>query len=186
MADRDPSNSSGAAPSPGGLFAEPQTARRSFPVIPVAIAAIAVVLVVVALLLAGRRHGAAGSPDALQPLAPYASKLSFSGLQLSESTSFAGGKSTFIDGHITNTGPATVTGITAQVLFAPDGGGAPQLETVPVTLVRTRQPYVDTQAVSAAPLAPGAGADFRLTFEGIRPEWNQQVPEIHVVDVQTR
>ena len=79
-----------------------------------------------------------------------------------------------------------MTGITVQVLFAPDGGGAPQLETVPMTLVRTRQPYLDTQPVGAAPLAPGSGADFRLIFEGIRPEWNQQTPEIHVVDVATR
>ena len=125
-------------------------------------------------------------PDTLRPLAAYAPNLKLSGLAMSESTSFSGGKTTYIDGHITNAGPSTVTGITVQVLFASDAGGAPQLQTVPLVLVRTRQPYVDTQPVSAAPLAPGTGADFRLIFEGIRPEWNQQLPEVHVVDVETR
>jgi hypothetical protein len=171
----------------GGMFAEPPAPERSFPTVPVAIAVVAVLVVLAVLVAVGRRHGAAaGAPDTLQPLATYAPNLKLTGLQMSESTSFSGGKSTFIDGHITNSGPATVTGITAQVLFASDGGGAPQLETVPVNLVRTRQPYLDVQPVSAAPLAPGAGADFRLIFEGIRPEWNQQVPEIHVVEVATK
>lgn len=186
MADQNQSQTSSSSPAQGGMFAEPPAAERSFPTVPVAIAAVAVVLVIAALLLLGRRHSAAGAPDALRPLAPYAANIHFSGIELSESTSFSGGKSTFIDGHVTNAGPATVTGLTVQVLFAPDGGGAPQLETVPVSLVRTRQPYIDTEPVSAAPLAPAAGADFRLIFEGIRPEWNQQAPEIHVVDVQTR
>ena len=171
----------------GGLFAEPTAAKRTFPTVPVAIAAAAVLVLLAALLFAGKRHTAtAGAPDTLRPLAPYASQIKFSSLEMSESTSFSGGKSTFIDGHLTNAGQSTVTGITVQVLFASDGGGAPQLETVPVNVVRTRKPYLDTQPVSAAPLAPGAGADFRLIFEGIRPEWNRQMPEIHVVDVATQ
>lgn len=173
--------------STGGLFHEPVREARSFPTGAVTIAVGVVVLVLVVLLLAGRHQGgAAGAPDTLRPLAAYAGNLKFAGLAMSESTSLSGGKSTFIDGHVSNAGPATVTGATLQVLFASESGGAPQLETIPLTLVRTRQPYVDTQPVSAAPLAPGTGADFRLIFEGIRPEWNQQVPEIHVVSVESR
>ncbi len=173
-------------PGGGGLFAEPPAAERSFPTAAVTIAAVAVLVIIAALVFAGRRHAtASGAPDTLRPLAAYAPNLKLSGLQMSESTSFSGGKSTFIDGHVTNSGPATVTGITVQVLFASDAGGAPQLETVPVELVRTKKPYLDTEPVSSAPLAPGAGADFRLIFEGIRPEWNQQLPEIHAVDVAT-
>lgn len=170
-----------------GIFAEAPKAERTFPTVAVAIATGAVLLLLLVLVLVGRHHGtAAGAPDMLRPLAPDAAKIRFTGLELSESTSFSGGKSTFLDGRVMNAGSETVTGITVQVLFASDGGGAPQLETVPVTLVRTRQPYVDTEPVSAAPLLPGASAEFRLIFEGIRPEWNQQVPEVHVVGVQTR
>lgn len=174
-------------PAGGGLFQEPVREPRSFPTAAVGIAAIAILAIIAALIFAGRRHNAASeSPDTLRPSAAYAPNIKFTGIELSESTSLSGGKSTFIDGHVTNTGPSTVTGITAQVLFQSESGGAPQLETVPVTLVRTRLPYVDTEPVSAAPLAPGASSDFRLIFEGIRPEWNQQVPDIHVVDVATK
>ncbi len=169
------------------MFAAPGRQERSFPTAAVAVAVAVLVLVLAAILiLAGRRHSAAGSPDTLKPVAAYAGNLRLTNLALSESTSFSGGKSTFLDGHITNAEPATVTGITAQVLFASDSDGAPQLEQVPVTLVRTRQPYLDTEPIGAAPLAPGAGADFRLTFEGIRPEWNQEMPVLHIVDVETR
>lgn len=170
----------------GGLFAEPPREARSFPIVPIAIALVAVVLIAAVVFLVNRHHGTSTSPDTLRPVAAYAGNLHVSQLAMSESTSFSGGKSTFLDGHIENAGPSTVTGITAQVLFASDAGGPPQLETVPVTLVRTRQPYLDTEPVQAAPLTPGAGADFRLTFEGIRPEWNQQLPVVHLVDVTTR
>ncbi len=191
MADPNLSpNAARSAPSePGrsGLFTEPAAEARRFPVTVIAIAASAVLLVVAGLLFLGRRHGAfAGSPDALRPPATYAPNLKLSGLAMSESTSFSGGKSTFIDGHVTNAGPATVTGVTLQVLFASDAGGPPQLETVPLSLVRTRKPYLDVEPVSAAPLAPGAEADFRLIFEGIRPAWDQQMPAMHVVEVTTR
>ncbi len=173
--------------STGGMFHEPAPAARTFPTTALVIAAAVVLAIIVVLALVGRHHAdnnaAAGT---VQPASAYAPNLHFSDIQLSESTSFSGGKETFVDGRLTNSGPATVTGVTVQVLFAPEGGGAAQMETVPVALIRSRQPYVDTQPVSAAPLAPGASAEFRLTFDDIRPEWNQQTPEIHVTNVTTR
>lgn len=186
MAETDNTAAQQTTQDRGGLFAEPKREARSFPIVPVAIALVAVVLIAAVVVLVNRHHGPSTSPDTLRPVAAYAGNLRLSQLAMSESTSFSGGKSTFLDGHLDNAGASTVTGIMAQVLFASDAGGPPQLETVPVTLVRTRQPYLDTEPVSAAPLAPGTGADFRLTFEGIRPEWNQQLPVVHLVDVTTR
>ena len=170
------------------MFAEPTAgAGRNFPTAAVAIAVAAVVIAVALLLVVGRRHGApVAAPNTLQPTAAYATNLKLSDVSMSESTSFSGGKETYVDGHITNAGTATVTGVTMQVLFAPDGGGSPQMETVPLNLIRMRQPYVDTEPVSAAPLAPGASADFRLIFDNVRPEWNQQPPEMHMIGVATR
>jgi hypothetical protein len=49
-----------------------------------------------------------------------------------------------------------------------------------------REPYVDTQPVSASPLAPGAEGDFRLTFEDVSDNWNQQMPRIRVTQVAAR
>jgi hypothetical protein len=40
--------------------------------------------------------------------------------------------------------------------------------------------------VSAAPLKPGDDREFRLIFEAIPQNWNMQMPEIHVVGVETR
>jgi hypothetical protein len=117
----------------------------------------------------------------LQAPAPYAANLGLSQLAMSESTSLSGGKSTYIDGHIHNTGNETVTGATLQVVFANDQAMPAQIETVPLSLIRTREPYVDTQPVSAAPLKPGDEREFRLIFESIPQNWNTQMPEIRII-----
>ncbi len=119
----------------------------------------------------GRKKAAAPTNTVL-PLAAYAANLPLSQLAMSESTSLSGGKSTFVDGHIQNTGSQTVTGVTVQVIFRNDEAMPPQMETVPLSLIRTREPYVDTQMVSAAPLKPGDEREFRLIFESIPANWN--------------
>jgi len=142
----------------------------------------AVVLAVVAgLLLAGHRKTPAVT--GIQPPDPYAASLPLSGLQMSESTSLSGGKSTYIDGHIRNTGSNTITGVTVQVLFHNEEQMPPQIETLPLSLIRTREPYVDIEPVSAVPLTPGADQEFRLIFELIPTNWNMQMPEIRIIRV---
>lgn|SRR6185312_914348 len=163
-------------PQPSGMFSEP--AKSSFPTTAVAIASVAIVILVGFLVLMSHRHPEAESMD-------YAPNLAFSHIEMSESTSLSGGKSTYIDGHVTNTGKLTVTGVTLHVVFKNDEAMPPQIEITQLNLIRTREPYVDTQAVSAAPLAPGAEREFRLIFENINSNWNQQEPEIHVVGVRT-
>ena len=164
-------------PQPSGMFSEP--VKSSFPATAVAIASVAIVILVGFLILMSRRHPEAESMD-------YAPNLAFSHIEMSESTSLSGGKDTYIDGHVTNTGKQTVTGVTIHVVFKNDEAMPPQIEIAPLSLIRTHEPYVDTQPVSAAPLAPGADREFRLTFENINSNWNQQEPEIHVVGARTR
>ena len=168
-----------------GIFDEPRTERR-FPAGLVGAAFLAIVVLVAISSLLARKHTAAPATKTVQPLAAYAPNLTLSDIAMSESTSLSGGKSTYMDGKITNRGPATVTGVTVQVMFANDTGMPPQLETEPLALIRTREPYVDTQPVSAAPLKPGAEAEFRLIFENLNANWNGQQPEIRVVGVTTR
>ena len=175
------------APSPNptpAMFTEP-TPPRSFPTTAVVIAAVAIVVLVVVLVLMG--HKPAGPPpNTLQPAAAYADNLEVTNVQMSEATSVSGGKSTYIDGHIANKGTATVTGVTVQVLFSNDMGMPPQIETVPLRLIRTREPYVDTEPVSAAPLPPGGEADFRMIFESVPDNWNLQTPGMRAIQVSTR
>lgn len=168
-----------------GMFSEPPQ-EKSFPTTAVSIAAVAIVILVAFLVLMGHRGAPEPAPNSLQPVAAYAANLPLTGIQMSEADIPSGGKQTYIEGHIANHGSSTVTGITVQVLFANDQAMPPQIQTVPLTLIRTREPYVDTEPVSAAPITPGAEAEFRLIFEGVATNWNQQQPEIHVIRVATK
>ena len=114
---------------------------------------------------------------------PYAASLTIADVQMSEARNFAGGKVTYLDGKITNRGDRTLTGVTVQVAFRNDLKEIAQKETMPLSLIRTRDPYVDTQPVSASPLKPGEQREFRLIFDTVAGDWNGQYPEIRVVQV---
>jgi hypothetical protein len=105
---------------------------------------------------------------------------------MSESSNLAGGKVTYLDGHIANLGDRTVTEVIVQVLFRNAAHEVAQSERMSLMLVRMREPYIDTVMVSAAPLKPGAQQDFRLNFDAVSPEWDGQAPEIRVLHVQSR
>ena len=119
-------------------------------------------------------------------LDPYAGNLPISNLHMSESANLAGGKVTYVDGSIANTGSRTVTGITVQVLFRDPAHEVAQNETQALSLIRTREPYVDVEPVSAAPLKPGDSADFRLIFDTIAQDWDGAFPEIRIIHVDVK
>ena len=141
-------------------------------------------VILLALILAAttlhRAPGDAGTPDS------YGSSLSTTDLQLSEATNGTGGKVTYIDGVVKNNGGKSVTAATLQLAFPADDGTISAPITVPLTLIRTRQPYVDLEPVSTEPLASGASHDFRLILENVPASWNQQPPQIHVVRTTTK
>ncbi len=114
------------------------------PVMAWGVAGLAVLVVIVVLVLAGRHK--ASTPATIQPLAPYAANLPLSNNEAMP----------------------------------------PQIETLPLSLIRTREPYVDTQPVSGAPLKPGDERDFRLIFESLPANWNMQMPEIRIIQVDTK
>jgi hypothetical protein len=155
--------------------------------LPLAIAA-AVVLIVLAVVVVTMEHGkpkATVTPISATPDA-YAASLPITGLAMSESSNLAGGKVTYVDGHIANSGGRTVTGITVQVLFRTFAHEVAQNETQQMKLIRTREPYVDLEPVSAAPLAPGGNGDFRLIFDAVNPDWDGVYPEIRIIHVETK
>ena len=119
------------------------------------------------------------------PLDPYAGSLPISGLVMSESSNLAGGKVTYIDGHIANTGNKTVTGVTVQVLFRDVAKEVTQNETHLLKLIRTREPYVDVEPVSAAPIKPGEQRDFRLIFDAVSPDWDGAYPQVRIIHTET-
>jgi hypothetical protein len=49
-----------------------------------------------------------------------------------------------------------------------------------------RDPYIDVQPVSAAPLKPGDEQDFRLIFDAVSPDWDGAFPELRIIRVDTK
>jgi hypothetical protein len=120
------------------------------------------------------------------PADPYAASLPITGLAMSEASNLTGGKATYLDGQIANTGSHTVTGITVQVLFRSYAHEVAQNLTMPLKFIRTREPYVDVEPVSAAPLKPGGQQDFRLIFDAVSGDWDGAYPEIRILHVETK
>jgi hypothetical protein len=119
-------------------------------------------------------------------LDPYAGSLAIGHVEMSEASSLAGGKTTYLDGQIANNGSRTVNGITIQVLFRDPAHEVAQNETQALQVIRTREPYIDTEPLSAAPLKPGGEADFRLIFDTVAQDWDGAYPEIRIVHVDSR
>jgi hypothetical protein len=159
--------------------------------LPLAVAAAIVVSVAAgAILILEHGHARGKSATAVtpisQPLDPYAASLSLSDLEMSESANLAGGKVTYLDGHIANKGARTVTGVIVQVLFRDDAHEVAQNETQSLKLIRMREPYIDVEPVSASPLRPGGEHDFRLIFDEVKPDWDGSYPEIRILHVETK
>jgi Protein of unknown function (DUF2393) len=152
-----------------------------------AIAAVAVVVVaVVAIVVLERgKGGGTVTPISAAP-DPYAASLPITDLAMSESSNLAGGKVTYLDGHIANAGDRTVTGVTIQVLFRNVAKEVAQNETQPLKLIRVRDPYIDLEPVSSAPLKPGDQRDFRLIFDAVSPDWDGAYPAIRIVRVDAK
>jgi hypothetical protein len=153
---------------------------------PLAIAAAAVVLVAVVVIVMTEHGRKTATPAPVNATADaYAVNLPISGLQMSESANLAGGKVTYLDGHIGNQGDRTVTGISVQVLFRDAAQEVAQNDPPQqMKLIRTRDPYVDVEPLSAAPLKPGAERDFRLIFDRVVPDWDGALPQLRILHVQ--
>ena len=170
---------------PDSMFTPPTEQKGGVPPAVWGVAAAVVVIVILVLVLLGRHKGPV-APKTLQPADAYAAHLPLSQLAMSEAENLSGGKMTYLDGHVQNTGDKTVSGVTVQVVFANDEQMPPTVDTVPLMLIRMKEPYIDTQAVGAAPIKPGEDREFRLTFEAVPDNWNQQMPEVRVIGAELK
>jgi hypothetical protein len=161
-------------------------ARNWLPLIVAAAVVLSLAAGAILMLEHGSTRGKSTVTPISAPLDPYAASLSLTRLAMSESSNLAGGKVTYLDGHIANHGTRTVTAVTVQALFREFAHEVAQNETLPLKLIRMREPYIDVEPVSAAPLRPGADADFRLIFDSVSPDWDGAYPEIRILHVETK
>jgi hypothetical protein len=145
------------------------------------------VLVVMALLgtLAFLSHSRGERKDqaGMAPADPYAANLVISDLKMSTAQNFAGGEVTYLEGKVENKGSRTMTGITVQVGFYNQLNELVQKDSMPLPVIRSRDPYIDTVSLGVAPLKPGGSLEFRLTFEHVSADWNRNYPEVRVIQV---
>jgi hypothetical protein len=175
----------GDSPTPlplfGGMANNHESSRP--PLVPIAIGAAAVLIVIAAFVFFGRKQA---NPIAAPTAAdPYAANLAVSDLAMSTAANFAGQEVTYVEGKIKNNGTKTVTGALLAIVFHDSLGQVAQKETQRLMVITTREPYIDTAPLSNAPLKPGQTREFRLTFEHVSADWNQQLPEITVLKTIT-
>ena len=154
---------------------------------PLVVAATIVLAVLVGLILIfGRgKSGSAVTPISA-PTDPYAKNLTLSALEMSESPIGTGGKVTYLDGHITNNGGETLTGISVQVIFRDAAHEVAWNETQPLRIIRTREPYIDVEPLAEVPLKPGGERDFRLIFDTVPQNWDGVFPQIRIIHVDAK
>jgi hypothetical protein len=169
----------------------PAPERQEHNWLPLVVAAVVILSIAALLILSLEHKNARGKSTAMvapisAPLDPYAEHLSLTRLAMSESGNLTGGKATYLDGHIANQGTRTVTAVTVQVLFRDFAHEVAQNETQPLKFIRMREPYVDVEPISAAPLKPGGEQDFRLIFDTVSPDWDGAYPEVRILHVETK
>ena len=156
---------------------EPRAEDRNW--LPVGIAFAVVALLVLIFAVSHRRSVAATD-------LAYRSQVRLSDFAMSESANLAGGKVTYLDGKVTNAGTKTLTGVTVRVIFRNAANEVSQNSTMPLSLIRAREPYIDTEPMSASPMAPGQTREFRLILDQVTADWNGQYPVVTVDSVTTR
>ena len=124
------------------------------------------------------------APEPIAP-DPYAARVLISDIKMSSAENLAGGAVTYIEGKISNTGDRTLTDARVEATFRDEMNQVAQKEPSGIHIIKNNGVYDDAVELSAAPLAPGQSARFRLAFEHISAQWNQSFPEIRVLRVAT-
>lgn len=145
---------------------------------------VAVVLAAIIAMFVMAMRGPSRRPRAAAP--PYALQLTLTGPKVSQAQNFVGAIVTYIDGNVTNAGDKTVTAASVEATFHNSLGQIVQQEEQPLRLLRRNGAYPEPLDLLTAPLAPHQSREFRLTFEHISGDWNQQLPELKITDVATQ
>lgn len=109
--------------------------------------------------------------------------LHFSNLQMSRAI---GGEALYVDGMVSNAGPATITGATAEVEFRDAQGGVVEAVQKPLSGMAHGGTELVRNEFARHPLAPNEMRFFRLAVEKAPDGWNHEVPSVKIVAVKTQ
>lgn len=165
----------------GGLIQpSPTQEQDETNLVPILIGLVAVVIAVGIIVLVWRQPKGATAPH------PYAANVKLSDIKMSAAENFVGASVTYVDGTVTNTGDKTVIHAVVHVIFRNSISEVAQAEDVPLHVLQLGGPYPDAVDLLSSPLQPGQSKPFRLTFEHVSSDWNQNYPELEVTDVTVK
>ena len=165
------------------LFSPAQTKAQERNWTPFIVGLVAVV-VVVAIIVTITRHK---SEPLTQPN-PYALKLQLSNPKMSAAENYVGGTVTYLDVNIINTGDKALIGAAMKLVFINSIHEVVQTETLPLHVLVENQMagYPDLADLGRSPIAPGQTKSVRMTLEHISADWNQNYPEMQLVDLKLK
>jgi len=161
--------------------AQPKAQERNWT--PFIVGLVAVV-VMVAIIVAITRHK---SEPLTQPN-PYTSKLQLTNQKMSAAENYVGGTVTYLDVNITNTGDKALVGAAMKLVFRNSLNEVVQNEALPLHVLVENQMggYPDLVDLARSPIAPGQTKTVRMTLEHISADWNQNYPEMQLVDLKLK
>ncbi len=159
----------------------PQESDRHW--MPILIGLVAVLVVIAAVVLLTR-----SKPKVVVQTDPYIAKLQLSDLKLSAAENYVGGTVTYLDVKISNIGDKTLEGAQMKAVFKNSLGEVVQTETLPLHVLTENKMggYEDLIDLSRAPIGPGQTKTVRTTLEHLSADWNQQYPEMQLVDLKLK
>ncbi len=123
---------------------------------------------------------ATGTPSA------YAAHIQLQDVKLSQAENFVGGTVTYIEGQMVNTGDKTVNQATVETTFQNSMSEIVQQDELPLQVLDRGGPYPQAVDLRIAPLKPQQPREFRLTLSHVSSDWNQQIPKLTVMNVETQ
>ena len=115
----------------------------------------------------------------------YAAHIQLQDVKLSQAENFVGGTVTYIEGQMVNTGDKTANGATVEAIFQNSMGEIVQQDELPLQVLDRGGPYAQAVDLRLAPLKPQQQREFRLTLSHVSSDWNQQIPKLTVMNVET-
>ncbi len=160
---------------------QPSTQQRNW--VPILVGLIAVLVVVGIIVALTRSHG-----PTVPQTNPYAAKLQLSNPKLSAAENYVGGTVTYLDVNVTNTGDKALVGADMHAVFKNTLSEVVQTDTLPVHVLVENQMggYPDLVDLDRLPIAPGQTKTVRITLEHISADWNQNYPEIQLVNLKLK
>jgi len=162
-----------------GLLQSQATEKRKWFPIVAAICLLAAALAAI-LVFPGDKAKPPSAPPA------YAANVKLTNVHMMTAENFIGSSITYIEGNVANAGDKSLTGATVELTFKNSLNQIVQTEDAPVRVLRSPEPYRDFANLLDLPLAAGQSREFRLSLEHISADWNQQYPDIRVIDVSTK